>query len=51
MCSLYRGLQSEEQQRMGERLAFYAHASKELSEAAKLAKGIQMWTGVRSDLV
>ncbi|KAJ2953915.1 hypothetical protein O0L34_g1550 [Tuta absoluta] len=38
---LYQGLHAEEQQKMGERVAFYQLAVDKLSEAAKLAKYIE----------
>ncbi|KAK7863656.1 hypothetical protein R5R35_006186 [Gryllus longicercus] len=37
---LYQGQQAEEQQKMGERVAYYQAASEKLEEASKLAKGM-----------
>ena len=37
---LYLGIQSEEQQKMGERLAYYQAAVDKLAEASKLAKNM-----------
>ncbi|CAB3366076.1 Hypothetical predicted protein [Cloeon dipterum] len=39
---LYQGQAMEEQQKMGERLAFYQAACEKLTEAAKLAKGLEL---------
>jgi tyrosine-protein phosphatase non-receptor type 23 len=39
---LYQGQAMEEQQKMGERLAFYQAAVDKLSEATKLAKGLDL---------
>lgn len=38
---LYQGQQAEEQQKMGERVAFYQAASEKLTEAVKLSKGME----------
>lgn len=38
---LYQGMQAEEQQKMGERLAYYQAAVDGLNEAAKLAKNLE----------
>lgn len=40
VTQLYQGLQAEELQRMGDRLAFLTDANEKLSAAAKLAKGM-----------
>jgi tyrosine-protein phosphatase non-receptor type 23 len=37
---LYQGQAAEEQQKMGERLAFYQAAADKLVEATKLSKGL-----------
>lgn len=37
---LYQGQQAEEQQKMGERVAYYQAASEKLEEAMKLSKGM-----------
>lgn len=37
---LYQGMQSEEQQKMGERLAYYQAAFDKLVETTKLTKGL-----------
>jgi len=37
---LYQGQQAEEQQKMGERVAFYQAASEKLEEAMKCSKGM-----------
>ena len=37
---LYQGQQAEEQQKMGERVAYYQAASEKLEEAMKLCKGM-----------
>ncbi|XP_059485040.1 tyrosine-protein phosphatase non-receptor type 23 isoform X2 [Neocloeon triangulifer] len=39
---LYQGQAMEEQQKMGERLAFYQAAVEKLTEAAKLSKGLEL---------
>lgn len=38
---LYQGQQAEEQQKMGERLAYYQAAFEKLEEAIKTAKGME----------
>lgn len=38
---LYQGQQAEEQQKMGERVAFYHAAAEKLEEAVKLSKGME----------
>ncbi|XP_047042446.1 tyrosine-protein phosphatase non-receptor type 23 [Helicoverpa zea] len=38
---LYQGMHAEEQQKMGERVAFYQHAVERLAEARKLTKNIE----------
>ena len=38
---LYQGMQAEEQQKMGERLAYYQAAVDALTEASKLAKNLE----------
>lgn len=37
---LYQGMQSEEQQKMGERIAYYQGALDKLNDAIKLSKGL-----------
>jgi tyrosine-protein phosphatase non-receptor type 23 len=37
---LYQGQQAEEQQKMGERVAYYQASSEKLEEAMKLSKGM-----------
>lgn len=40
LCHLYMGNLAEEQQKMGERVAWYESSEGKLKEAAKLAKGL-----------
>ncbi|BES89352.1 BRO1 [Nesidiocoris tenuis] len=48
---LYQGMQSEEQQKMGERVAYYQGALDKLNEAIKLSKGIEKSEAVMESLV
>lgn len=48
---LYQGMQSEEQQKMGERVAYYQGALDKLNEAIKLSKGIDKSEAVMESLV
>lgn len=38
---LYQGMQAEEQQKMGERVAYYQAAVETLNEASKIAKNLE----------
>uniref|UniRef100_T1HD61 BRO1 domain-containing protein n=1 Tax=Rhodnius prolixus TaxID=13249 RepID=T1HD61_RHOPR len=48
---LYQGMQSEEQQKMGERVAYYQGALDKLNEAIKLSKGVDHAESVAESLV
>ncbi|KDR21340.1 Tyrosine-protein phosphatase non-receptor type 23 [Zootermopsis nevadensis] len=47
---LYQGQQAEEQQKMGERVAFYQAASEKLEEATKLSKGMDNIEAINESL-